>query len=101
MSSAGFWPGGAGAQGGPFFYSYAYPAPDGFAGASVRPGAARFETALGEFVLDYDAVRRSDDPDATLLAFLSSTYEAAAKLARWDRAALECDPGRPAVPRVV
>ena len=101
VSSAGFWPGGAGAEGGPFFYSYAYPGPDGFADAPVRPDAARFDKALGEFVLDYEAVRRSDDPDSALLAFLTSTYEAAADLATWDRPSLECHLGQPGVPRAV
>jgi hypothetical protein len=95
VSSAGFWPGGAGGGGGPFFYSYAYPAPEGFAKAVVRPQAARYDEALGEFVLPYAAVQSDDD----LLAFLESTYAAAAGLARWDRAALECEPGVPRVPR--
>ena len=101
VSSAGFWPGGAGAEGGPFFYSYAYPAPEGFGDAAVRPKAARWEAALGEYVLDYAAVRTAPDPDAALLDFLNSTYQAAADLGRWDRAALECTPGRPGVPREV
>jgi hypothetical protein len=101
VSSAGFWPGGAGAPGGPFFYSYSYPTPQGFAEAKVAPEAARFDPALGEFILDYEAVRGAEDPDATLLAFLDSTYTAAADLGRWDRAALECAPGRPGVPRTV
>jgi len=101
VSSAGFWPGGAGAAGGPFFYSYAYPVPVGFAAAKVAPEAARFDPALGEFVLDYAAVRGAKDPDAALLAFLGSTYAAAADLAAWDRAALECDPGLPRIPRRV
>ena len=101
VSSAGFWPGGAGMPGGPFFYAYAYPAPDGFAEARAEPEEARFDEGLGEFVLDYDAVRTAADPDAALLAFLRSTYEAAADLARWDRAALECAPGRPRIPRAV
>jgi len=100
VSSAGFWPGNA--QGGtPFFYSYAYPVPEGFAEAAVAPEAARFDETFGEFVLDYDAVRRAPDPDATLLAFLDSTYAAAADLAKWDRAALECERGKPRVPREV
>jgi hypothetical protein len=101
VSSAGFWPGGAGGGGEPFFYSYAYPAPEGFARAQVEPGAARFDQALGEFVLPYKAVQTADDPDAALLAFLESTYGAAADLAGWDRAALECAPGVPRVPRRV
>ena len=100
-SSAGFWPGGAGAEGGPFFYSYAYPAPEGFGDAKVRPEAARWDAALGEFVLDYEAVRTAPDPDTALLRFLTTTYEAAADLGRWDRAALECATGRPGVPRPV
>ena len=101
VASAGFWPGGAGAEGGPFFYSYAYPAPEGFAEAKVAPPQVRFEASLGEFVLDYDAVRNAEDPDAALLAFLDTTYAAAADLGGWDRAALECAPGLPRVPRPV
>jgi hypothetical protein len=100
-SSAGFWPGGAGAEGGPFFYSYAYPSPDGFANAAIRPEAARWDAALGEYVLDYEAVRTAQDPDTALLRFLASTYEAAADLGKWHRAALECATGRPGVPRQV
>jgi hypothetical protein len=99
VSSAGFWPGGAGGGGEPFFYSYAYPAPGGFGSAKVEPGDARYDEALGEFVLSYEAVRSADDPDAALLAFLESTYRAAADLGRWDRPALECAPGVPRVPR--
>jgi len=101
VSSAGFWPGGAGAPGGPFFYSYAYPPPAGFGAAKVAPEAARFDAALGEFVLDYDAVRTAADPDSALLAFLDSTYRAAADLGNWDRAALECARGVPGLPRQV
>jgi Family of unknown function (DUF5996) len=98
VSSAGFWPGGAGGGGDPFFYSYAYPAPEGF-GAAVKPEGARFDETLGEFVLPYKAVRSANDPDSALLEFLQSTYGAAADLGRWDRAALECAPGVPKVPR--
>jgi len=101
VSSAGFWPGGAGAEGGPLFYSYAYPVPAGFAEAKVAPAAARFDTGLGEFILDYEAVRTAADPDAALLAFLQSSYEAAANLGAWDRSALECALGAPGVPRKV
>jgi Family of unknown function (DUF5996) len=88
VSSAGFWPGGAG-MAKPVFYSYAYPAPSGFADASVRPGAAFFSREMGEFFLPYDEVRRALSPDAMLLEFLQSTYDAAADLGRWDRAKLE------------
>jgi hypothetical protein len=100
VSSAGFWPG-SGAIDYPAFYSYAYPEPSGFRTAKVRPDAAFFSEAMSEFVLPYDAVRKSGDPDKTLLDFLDSTYEAAANAARWDREALECDPGQPGVVRKV
>lgn len=98
VSSAGFWPGGGGIDE-PCFYSYAYPVPDGFAAAKVSPAAARYHADLGEFVLTYEEVRRSADPRGTLLEFLQSTYEAAASLGQWDREALECEMGRPGIPR--
>lgn len=88
VSSCGFWPGNGG-YGKPAFYAYAYPAPNGFADAPLRPAAARFDPNLGEFVLDYYAVRASPTPDKLLLEFFRSTYEAAADTAKWDRAALE------------
>ncbi len=100
VSSAGFWPGGAGSDEAAF-YSYAYPAPPGFADASPGPDGARFDKTLGEFVLPYEVVRRSATPDATLLHFLESTYRAAADLAGWDRATLECASGVPRQPRAV
>ena len=100
VSSAGFWPG-SGAVDYPAFYCYAYPEPQGFRTAAVKPEAAFFSEALGEFVLPYDAVRTAADPDAALLAFLQSTYEAAAIAAKWDRDALECAPGRPGVVRTI
>jgi Family of unknown function (DUF5996) len=99
-SSAGFWPG-SGAIDYPAFYSYAYPEPAGFRAAQVRPEAAFFSESLGEFILPYDAVRVSAQPEQTLLDFLQSTYEAAADAARWDRDALECAPGRPGVVRKI
>jgi hypothetical protein len=100
VSSAGFWPGwGAGEEA--CFYAYAYPVPPGFSQAPVSPAAARFDAALGEFLLPYEAVRTAADPDAVLMAFLQSTYEAAANLAGWDRAALECEEGQPGRPRPV
>ncbi len=88
VSSCGFWPGG-----GPVpyaaFYSYAYPEPQGFPAAPVRPAEAFYSAEMREFLLPYDAVRESKSPDDALLDFLQCTYEAAADLARWDRAALE------------
>jgi hypothetical protein len=77
------------------FYSYAYPEPAGFSDARVGPADAFYSSEFREFMLPYDAVREADSPDDTLLAFLQSTYEAAATLAKWDRAALE----RPADPK--
>jgi hypothetical protein len=100
VSSAGFWPGGGGIDQAAF-YSYAYPEPDGFRAAAVQPAGAAFNATLGEFLMPYEAVRTAPDPDATLLAFLQSTYEAAANAGKWDRAALECQMGLPGVPRAV
>ena len=100
VSSAGFWPG-SGAIDYPAFYSYAYPEPAGFRTTAVRPDAAFFSEALGEFILPYDAVRAAAQPDQALLEFLQSTYEAAANAAKWDRQALECAPGQPGVVRQI
>lgn len=88
VSSCGFWPGNDAV---PYaaFYAYAYPEPPGFASAPVRPAAASYDTTLREFILPYDEVRTASAPDTVLLDFLQSTYEAAANLASWDRAALE------------
>jgi hypothetical protein len=86
--SHGFWPGGA-ALPEPVFYAYAAPEPAGFRGASIRPPAAYYKTELAEFILPYEAVRTSAQPAEALTAFFESTYEAAARLARWDREALE------------
>jgi hypothetical protein len=83
VSSAGFWPGGNGTDFAAF-YSYAYPVPAGYRDCAVQPSGAYFSEALGEFLLPYDAVRTAADPDAALLDFLQSTYEAAAVTAHWD-----------------
>lgn len=91
LSSCGFWPGG-GEEGA--FYSYAYPAPEGFSARSIEPDGAAWDDAFQQFLLPYEVVRGSADPDATLLAFLQSTYAAAADLADWDRPGLEDDPSR-------
>jgi hypothetical protein len=93
VSSCGFWPGAPGGPGepdiDPFFYSYAYPEPPGYAQTPIGPAAGRFDPNFGEFILPYEAVRTSTDPDATLLELLQTTYEAAADCAKWDRAGLE------------
>jgi hypothetical protein len=100
VSSAGFWPGG-GLVDYPAFYSYAYPAPPGFAEARVRPSEAFFHKELGEFLLPYDAVRTAREPERVLMEFLQSTYDAAADLAKWDRKELECVLGAPGKVRAV
>jgi hypothetical protein len=91
-SSAGFWAGGVVAAE-PFFYSYAYAEPDGFRTAPIRHG--HFDETYGEFVLPYEQVRAGADPSQMLLDFFQSTYDAAADLAHWDRAALEREPVAP------
>ena len=100
VSSAGFWPGGGGTDFAAF-YSYAYPTPIGFADAKVLPAGAYYDRKLGEYLLPYDVVRKSSEPEATLMAFLDSTYHAAADAGRWDRAALECPIGCPRRPRAL
>ena len=87
VSSCGFWPGAPGID--PFFYSYAYPEPIGYRESPLSPAEACFDPKMGEFLLPYEKMRQSSDPDSTLLQFLQSTYEAAANSASWDRAALE------------
>lgn len=88
VSSCGFWPGG-GPIPYPAFYSYAYPEPIGFSAAAIKPAEAFYSNDLREFILSYDVVREAARPDETLLAFLQTTYEAAATLAKWDRPSLE------------
>jgi hypothetical protein len=92
VASAGFWAGGV-TPADPFFYSYVYPEPDGYRAARVAHG--RFDETYGEFVLPYSDVRASDNPQRMLGEFFDSAYEAAADLAKWDRAALEREPVAP------
>jgi len=87
VSSCGFWPGAPGMDA--MFYSYAYPEPPGYAQTPIAPAFASFDKKFGEFVMPYEAMRQSSDPDAALMEFLQSTYEVAANGAQWDRAALE------------
>ncbi|WBY01179.1 DUF5996 family protein [Ramlibacter tataouinensis] len=86
-SSAGFWPGG-GYVDEPAFYAYAYPEPTGYAQHAIAPAAAYYHPTAHEFILPYEAVRHAADPEADLLAFLRSSYDAAATLGHWDREAL-------------
>lgn len=89
LASAGFWPGAG--LGEAAFYAYAWPEPAGYATRKVVPDAAYYSETLKEFILPYEAVRTASNPDATLLAFLQSTYESAAETGQWDRSALEPD----------
>jgi hypothetical protein len=86
--SHGWWPG-HGPLGKPAFYSYTAPAPDGLSDAKLKPQQAFYSKDLSEFLLLYDDVRTAPDPDAALMDFLESTYEAGANLAKWDRTSLE------------
>ena len=88
VSSAGFWPGGGGVDG-PAYYSYAAPEPAGFSEAKVKPASAFYHPTFREYLLMYDDVRSAASPEKSLMQFLQSTYDAAANLAMWDRAALE------------
>jgi hypothetical protein len=94
VSSCGFWPG-AEETGGkisviePFYYSYAYPEPNGFKDFVILPEEAFFDSNLREFILPYEAVQKSNTPDSLLMDFLQSTYIAAATTAKWDRSKLE------------
>lgn len=86
--SAGFWPGNGG-YGAAAFYAYAAPVPEGLGQVAIRPGAAGWDATLGEFIFKYDALLAEPSPDLALMEFLTSTYEAAADLAKWDRSTLE------------
>ncbi|PWV56209.1 DUF5996 family protein [Chitinophaga sp. S165] len=90
VSSVGFWPG---SEQYPHvvFYAYCYPVNEAFGEQPVKPQEAFYSTEMGEFLLHYDVVQQSDNPEETLLDFLQSTYEATAKTSNWDRKALECD----------
>jgi hypothetical protein len=91
VSSCGFWPGDVRFPH-PAFYSYIVPAPAGLDKERVKPDAASYVPEMGEFILKYDDLRKSEDPKHSLLEFCQSTYDAEANLAGWDRAALERQP---------
>jgi hypothetical protein len=103
--SHGFWPGGDWLDKGrvdeAVFYAYAVPEPAGFPEAEVQPAQARYAKLLGEFILPYEAVRTSDDPDRTLLEFMESTYLAAAVRGGWDVEGLRAPPPRRIVAEVI
>ena len=86
-SSVGWWP--QSEAPGPAFYAYAYPEPAGFRSARIGQAEAFFDRRFGEYLLPYDAVRTIADPDAAVLDFFQTTYEAGADLGGWDRSTLE------------
>jgi hypothetical protein len=88
VSSCGFWPGNGG-FGQAAFYSYAYPEPPGFGQVRIKQDATYYDPDLGQFILPYDAVRQTESLDDEVMRYLQGTYEAAADLAGWERAALE------------
>lgn len=90
VSSCGFWPGSPQFPHAAF-YAYCYPTPAAFGEQSVKPNEAFFSKEMGEFMLLYEIVQQSADPEGTLLQFMQTTYDAAANTANWDRHALECD----------
>jgi hypothetical protein len=73
----------------PAFYAYAYPEPPGYPDYPVEPPEAYYHPALREFILPYEAVRNAVSPEASVRAFLQTSYDAAAHLAQWDRQSLE------------
>jgi hypothetical protein len=91
VTSVGWWPG-SGSVLEPAFYAYAAPEPKGYELARVAPASAFYNPGTKGFILKHEDARKSPDPDATVLEFCQSTYEAAADLGRWDRAALERAP---------
>jgi hypothetical protein len=90
VSSVGWWPGNGGFDA-PMFYAYAAPEPPGFSTANILPSQASYNPQIKEYLLPYDAVRTSADPQRAALDFFESTYQAAASNGQWDRAALERD----------
>jgi len=100
VSSVGFWPG-SGSITGPAFYSYAAPEPEAFRNAPLQPESAHYDTQISEFILMYDDVRSTASPGATLLEFCQSTYQAGATLAKWDRDALERQPAKTILNKLV
>ncbi len=90
VSSCGFWPGNDGFPQ-PAFYAYCYPTPAAFGKQKVEPKETFYSEEMGEFFLPYEVVRQAPDPEAILMQFLNTTYEAAANTGNWDRKALECD----------
>ena len=88
VASCGFWTGNDMLPS-PSFYAYIYPEPAGYKDATAQPKEAYYNKTLGEFILPYEAVQKSADPEQALLSFLNSTYKNCTTLAEWDRAALE------------
>jgi hypothetical protein len=92
--AVGWWPGDA-RYDKAAFYAYAHPAPEGFAAATLAPPAARWEAALGEYVLDWADVGASPDPHAAGLEFARSAFRHACEVCGWDPALAASADGTP------
>jgi uncharacterized protein DUF5996 len=92
--AVGWWPGDA-RYGKAAFYAYAHPAPDGFADATLSPSAARWEPAVGEYILDWDDLRSAPDPHSVALDFARSAYGHACMVCDWDAVLAATAEGRP------
>jgi hypothetical protein len=92
--AVGWWPGDQ-RYGKAAFYAYAHPAPEGFAGTSLPPAAARWESELGEYVLDWEDVRSSPNPHETALTFARAAFHHACTICEWDPALLASAEGSP------
>jgi hypothetical protein len=77
------------------FYAYAYPAPEGFAQATLAPAAARWDASLGEYLLDWDDVCSSPNPRATAIEFARSAFAHACSVCEWDPALAKSAEGQP------
>jgi hypothetical protein len=92
--AVGWWPGEE-RYGKAAFYAYAHPAPEGFSGATLDPAAARWDEQLGLYVLDWDEIRREQDPHALAVGFAQSAFRHACMVCGWDAALLASTEGSP------
>ena len=77
------------------FYAYAHPAPEGFESATLSPPTARWEPALGEFILDWDEVIGAGDPRAAAMQFALSAFRHSCAACEWDPALSSSAGGSP------
>jgi hypothetical protein len=94
MIEIGWWPGDPRYQKAAF-YAYAHPAPPAFRDARLSPASARWEPALGEYILDWDDVRASANPRASALEFARSAFAHACRVCGWDAELTASAEGKP------